>query len=306
MSAELSSFDDVIELAFKRNVPWHGMGQEVKEDMSLDEMIHAAHMEWAVERQRILQSLPNGRVLKPEMDILYRNDNFLPLSVVSPDYKIVQPAEIFNFYRSLIEDAGYSMDVIGALRQGKKIWALAKTATVEIQQNDKLDCYLLLATSYDGSIATTAKFTTVRVVCENTLNMSLRESSSVRVRHSTTFKPEVVMDKLIAQNEWIEQTKTLIDLRVSQQLAQDILIECINKKDPDKVRESKQFQKIMELFNGGGTMIQPNSGWGFLNAVTEYCDWYGRESKSNDTRLDAIWFKESLKEKAYNVLTGEV
>src|SRR5574337_502122 len=249
MSSEISQFGDFFELAFKRDVPWHGLGQNVEENDSLDTMIKKANIEWHFLRKPISMQIDN-RTVQPGMDILYRNDNYFPLSVVSPSYEIVQPKEIFDFYRSLIDNAGYSMDVIGALHQGKKVWALVKTSTFEVVEGDKVDCYLLLATSYDGSLATTAKFTTIRVVCNNTLNMALREQSGVKVRHSTKFNPEVVMDKLVEQNKWIEQTKRLVNLRISQKMAQDILMECLNKKGD--VRESMQYKKIMSLFQGEG------------------------------------------------------
>ena len=38
--------------------------------------------------------------------------------------------------------------------------------------------YLLLATSYDGTMATIARFTTIRVVCNNTLQACLRNASA--------------------------------------------------------------------------------------------------------------------------------
>src|SRR5574337_54901 len=300
MSSEISQFGDFFELAFRRDVPWHGLGQNVEENDSLDAMVKKAHMEWHVLRKPISMQIDNHTV-QPGMDILYRNDNYFPLSVVPPSYEIVQPRDIFDFYRSLIDSAGYSMDVIGALHQGKKVWALAKTSTFEVVEGDKVDCYLLLATSYDGSLATTAKFTTIRVVCQNTLNMALRDKQSVKVRHSTKFNPEQVVDKLIEQNDWISQTKALVNLRISNNLAKEILSECMQKKD---IEESPQYRKIMDLFMKSGTMIERETGWGFLNAVTEYCDWYSKEKKNQNTRLEGMWFKESLKDKIYETLVS--
>lgn len=51
----------------------------------------------------------------------------LKLSIVSDDYQIVQPREVLEFYRELMELYGYTLETAGALDSGRKVWALAKT-----------------------------------------------------------------------------------------------------------------------------------------------------------------------------------
>jgi len=93
--------------------------------------------------------------------VLYRSDTKAPLSVVSNRYQIVQPREVLEFYRDLTEVSGYELETAGVLKGGRKFWALARTGqTTKLKGNDQVNGYLLLATSCDGTLATTATPTT--------------------------------------------------------------------------------------------------------------------------------------------------
>jgi len=72
---------------------------------------------------------------------------------------------------------GYTLETCGALDGGRKVWALAKTGVIETGDgsgNDQLAAFLLLATSCDKTLATTAAFTSIQVVCQNTLFFAMR------------------------------------------------------------------------------------------------------------------------------------
>jgi phage/plasmid-like protein (TIGR03299 family) len=89
---------------------------------------------------------------------------------------VVQPREVLEFYRDLTEVAGYELETAGVLKAGRKFWALARTGkSAALKGNDVVNGYLLLATSCDGTLATVAMPTTVRVVCNNTLTIALRD-----------------------------------------------------------------------------------------------------------------------------------
>lgn len=114
--------------------------------------------------------------------LLARSDTQAALSVVSGDYQVVQPKAVLEFYRDLVEQRGYPLEtagaLAGALAGGRKVWALARTglvAGVADDAADKLGAYVLLAKSCDKTLATTVTFTSVRVVCQNTLSFSVRD-----------------------------------------------------------------------------------------------------------------------------------
>src|SRR3970282_1398934 len=113
-------------------------------------------------------------------------------------YQVVQPRQVLEFYRDLIQTVGFRMHTAGVLFGGCKVWALADIGQrIDVGHGDELNGFLLLATSFDGSLATTAQFTTVRVVCNNTLTASVRRGEldtepGIRIPHNTRFDADRV------------------------------------------------------------------------------------------------------------------
>jgi phage/plasmid-like protein (TIGR03299 family) len=160
-----------------------------------------------------------------EQRVLYRSDTHAPLSVVSQRYQEVQPKQILEFYRDLTEQSGFELETAGVLKGGKKFWALAKTGqTSALKGKDVSNGYILLATACDGTLATTAQFTSIRVVCNNTLAIALKGQNSsagvVKVPHSTKFDAEKIKQQLgISVRAWEDhmyEMKQLSQRKVTQ------------------------------------------------------------------------------------------
>lgn len=113
-------------------------------------------------------------------------------------YQVVQPREVLECYRDLTDVSGYELETAGVLKGGRKFWALARTGqSAVLKGNDEVNGYLLLATSCDGTLATTATPTTVPVVCNNTLAIALDGTTrAIKVPHSTRFDPQAVKKQL--------------------------------------------------------------------------------------------------------------
>lgn len=299
----LSLFGDgLAEMAFRGEKPWHGLGQEVSQGASLQEWLEQAHMQWSYKES--VAQFTNGSLHDyPEYKVLYRSDNNKPLSVVSNRYKVVQPKEIVEFFRSLVEREGFTIETLGALKEGRRIWALANTNIEnDVMGSDRLKAHLLLITSCDGSLATTAKFVSTRVVCWNTQAIALHGETgqAVKVRHNTVFNPDLVKEEMgligaKAFDKFLGNMRSLTKAKMTTSDAQNFVASLLppstgGEKD---VRESKAFAKIMSLFNGEakGSQLPGVSGtaWGLLNAVTEYSDHHVR-ARSQENRFDSAMF----------------
>lgn len=244
--------------------------------------------------------------------VLYRSDTREPLSVVGYRYHVVQPIEILKFYKELTLGFGIELETVGILHNGRKIWALARTGqAITLHSKDTINGYLLFATSCDGTLATTAQFTSIRVVCSNTLALALRHGQgTVRIPHNTKFDAQLLRNKLgFSLTYWGEfsyQLKLLSERSVSMQEAEQFFRHVFSTPQKDIQLSTGHYgaRKALNLFNGHGRGAELSStkqtALGLLNAITEYVD-HEQRARNTSTRLDSAWFGNGamLKQKAF-------
>lgn len=309
-------------MAYVGDTPWHGLGSELSPKQPLEVWAREAGMDWRIESSDVNFMAENDQghnLILPfaEQKVLYRSDTFDPLSVVSQRYQEVQPEEILEFYRDLTEQSHFELETAGVLKGGRKLWALARTGqSASLRGGDVSHGYLLLATACDGTLATTAQFTNIRVVCNNTLAVSLADGSGgvVKVPHSTSFDADKVKRQLgVSVNQWDEhiyEMKQLSERRVTQAEAANYLSRVFNdqdndiilfnnaKKEKDAVPNAKAMNKVMTMFNGQGRGADldaaKDTAYGLLCSITEYVD-HERRAMNTDNRLNSAWFGAGAK-----------
>jgi len=308
--------DGFTEMAFVGELPWHGLGQELQEGADMETWRKAAGMDWTIQSAPVQYVSASAYNQFNGQNVLYRNDNNLPLSIVSDRYKPVQPAEVLEFFDSLVKEAGFKLHTAGTLRGGKRLWALAETGKFgEVCKDDGVGGFLLLSTSCDRTLATTARFTSVRVVCNNTLTMAQNDiSTMIKVPHSTVFDHDKVKLELGQVSEafgsFMEMAKFLQNQKLNQTQAKVFLTKLMTPQakllnEEYNIEKNKGYSKILEMFEGSGkgADLVGFTKWGMLNAVTEYYD-HIIPNRSNDTRLDNAWFGsgDRIKNQAVNLL----
>ncbi|MDV7453966.1 DUF932 domain-containing protein [Acinetobacter baumannii] len=319
-------------MAFVGQTPWHGLGNQLTQNQPIEIWAQQAGMDWRIESSNVSYMAKNERgqnILMPYEDqrVLYRSDTHEPLSVVSQRYQEVQPMEILNFYKDLTEQSGFELETAGVLKGGRKFWALARTGqSAALKGKDVSNGYILLATACDGTLATTAQFTSVRVVCNNTLSIAIRGQTSdegvVKVPHSTKFDADKIKQQLgISIKTWDEhmyEMKQLSQRKVTQQEAsayfdavfnnttmsatdqeESIIQYYLKAASMDKNSNSKSepngraMSKAMQMFNGQGRGAELSSAkdtaYGLLCSITEFVD-HERRAMSRDHRLNSAWF----------------
>ncbi|MDC4827956.1 DUF932 domain-containing protein [Acinetobacter baumannii] len=319
-------------MAYVGQTPWHGLGNQLTQNQPIEVWAQQAGMDWRIESSDVSYMAENERgqnIIMPfsEQRVLYRSDTHAPLSVVSQRYQEVQPKQILEFYRDLTEQSGFELETAGVLKGGKKFWALAKTGqSTALKGKDVSNGYILLATACDGTLATTAQFTSIRVVCNNTLAIALKGQNSssgvVKVPHSTKFDADKIKQQLgisvCAWDEHMYEMKQLAQRKVTQQEAaaffdqvfnansnpayQDNIIRFNrnsnfnpftpsndNKTEPN----ARAMSKVMTMFNGHGRGAElasaKDTAYGLLCSITEFVD-HERRAISTDHRMDSAWF----------------
>ena len=122
---------EIETMAFVNEAPWHGLGNRLTPKQPIEIWQREAGMNWRINETEVLYSVSGGDGVhlkaNPDNKVLFRSDTLVPLSVVSKRYKVVQPAEVLEFYRDLVSAGGFELETAGVLKGGKKLWALAKT-----------------------------------------------------------------------------------------------------------------------------------------------------------------------------------
>jgi len=295
--------------------PWHGLGAELSSCEPIEVWAQQAGMDWKICETPVcfssLTQADSGTMHQfLENKVLYRSDTKAALSVVGQRYKVVQPSEILEFYRDLTEQSGFELETAGVLRGGRKIWALARTGqSTAIKGGDISNGYVLLATACDGTLATTAQFTSVRVVCNNTLAVALGgREKAIKVPHRTDFDPVAVKRQLgISVSAWdrfMYTMKGLSERKVSDADASRFLRQVFSDESKEiPVFNERAAAATKLLFDGAGRGAEMQSAkstaFGLLNSVTEFVD-HMRRARGADFRLESAWFGQGalLKQKA--------
>lgn len=294
-------------MAYVGETPWHGLGQQLTSDAPLDVWATESGLNFELATADVeFSPTINSNFMYDSKKVMYRKDTNLALGIVSEKYKIVQPIEVLEFFKDMVGNIAH-LETAGVLRNGAHYWALARMDGEFDIVGDKVKQYILLASSADGSLATQARLTSVRVVCNNTLQLAQNGAAEVVVRHSSVYNPATVMSKLADCNDVFkafEQTsKALAGMKLSSKKAESIFNKIING-DADK--RSLRSARALELFDGAGigADLEASKGtaWGALNAVTQLVDW--ETARSSNARLHNAWFGRgaSVKQNAVNEL----
>jgi phage/plasmid-like protein (TIGR03299 family) len=313
-------------IAYVGDTPWHGLGQKLEPGADLITWRKQAGLDFVVETTPVIYNTSVGQREVDDRRVLFRNDTMAPLGVVSSDYNVVQPEDVLGFFSKLVDVGGFQLETAGSLRGGKRVWALAQVGPeAPILGHDNVRPYLLLGTSFDGSMATIARLTAIRVVCNNTITIAVNQVSqdeeegrtavtdTVRVVHTSRFDAEEVRRSLgIYMNSWehwLISTKLMAEKALSGRVADELLVTLLaaNEERAEQVRRSKAYGNIMELFEGraiGSDLTQGRTQWQMLNSITQYID--HERGSSNDTRMSNAWFGsgEKMKRRAYELLAA--
>jgi phage/plasmid-like protein (TIGR03299 family) len=306
---------EIRTFAYTGDPAWHGLGNKLEPGQSIEQWIEAAGLNWTVVKSPL-------KYLDKTWDdqyVLHRSDDdHHPFAVVGKQYKPVQPKEVLEFYRDLVADMGFTIETAGELFHGDKVWALAKCGEgFELPGNDKVLPYLLLTTGYDGQTATVGKFTTTRVVCNNTLTASLNNTRETRVRvgHRSNFDAVGMKDQLGMSVEVFDSfrmaTEALAKVKLDNVKAKEFINKILNINEESRDIDIATSNYLQNMFNtnsyiGAGMESSNGTAWGLLNCFTEFHD-HRKMFKDSNKRLEHAWFGagDALKTKAFQHLVAE-
>ena len=163
-----------VEFMYSANnvTPWHNLGIVISSAPTSEDAIKIAKLDWDVISKPIFDGL--GRELKGYKVNVRSTDNQI-LGVVTDKYKIIQNKDAFAFTDALLGE-GVRYETAGSLASGKRVWMLARMEN-RLMADEEMENYLVFTNSHDGKGAVRVACTSVRVVCQNTLNLALANAS---------------------------------------------------------------------------------------------------------------------------------
>ena len=197
-------------MAYAGELPWHGLGVKVIDDLTPEQMMQKAGVDWSVEKQDLVTKM--GSSVKNKQALVRSSDGEV-LDIVGKGWNPVQNAEAFNFFEEYVRAGDMQMHTAGSLNGGKMVWALAKTnESFELFNGDVTENYFLFSNPHEFGKAIDIRMTPIRVVCNNTLTLSLSQDSNamVKVNHRKEFDSAEVKEQMGIAREKMEQYKSCL------------------------------------------------------------------------------------------------
>jgi phage/plasmid-like protein (TIGR03299 family) len=295
------------------------MGQRLDAPATAREAIQAAHLDYEV----VLADLTttDGIPVTSGKAVL-RTDTNEVLGVVGNSYVPVQNHQAFAFLDAIVADGSLRYHTAGTLRRGEKVWLLAKLpGHLRVRFSDDVsEKYLLLHNSHDGSSALRVHFTTIRVVCANTLSRADRQGQGegISIRHQGDLVSRIrqAREVLGIAARYFDDLEGQFDLlaRHYPSYAQVSGLYKALVPDPEDGNPSHAQNvrdELFRLFEGGKGQDIPeirSITWAAFNAVTEYVDHFRPTRARSEfdraaNRLESAWFGSGsrLKQEAFRL-----
>ncbi len=301
---------------------WHGLGQIVDKAMTAQECIKLANLDYEVAKTPIFAQIDiaredgeGGRIYQQIEDrfATYRTDtNEILGKGVGSRYEIIQNKDAFGFFDAIIDEGEAIFQTAGALGKGERIFVTAKLPEDLHVAGEPCNKYIILTNSHDGTSSIIAGFTTIRVVCNNTLQAALRglenkvcieHRSGAKERLSEAYKVMKIASKYMVEIEGIfnemantkiedEQLKAYIkEVMQNEYAAKKVLTE--EEKYEDSTRLKNQVNSIYEFALSHPTQTTDaarGTVWGAYNAISGYFNHIHNFSRGQEQKFASQFF----------------
>ena len=304
MSHEIEQYEDgSFAFAYAGLPGWHRLGKNVSGDLTPDQMLEEAGLNWDVEKVPLFAD-HNGKRIRTGAEALVRSTDSKILTIVTDSWNPLQNREAFGFFNEFVLAGDMTMETAGSLKGGRHVFGLAKIKeSFELfNGKDQVDSYFLFSNPHQFGRSIDIRFTPIRVVCNNTLTLSLNSVSAraIKVNHRNVFDPEAVKETLgIAHNKFAKYKEMATFLSEKRYTAQSI-IDYFNQVFPKTTDKKLESDNTLELHSRAanlaysaldhqpGAELGAGTWWSAYNSVTYLADHV--LGRNDDTRTYSAWF----------------
>lgn len=308
-------------MAYANQVPWHGLGKPVTNNLTPAQMLKAAQLDWTVSKRETFFKAASGKhtPMPGEFALVRDKDEFL-LSNVGATYKPVQNADAMDFFKKFVTAGKMKMETAGSLWGGRYVWGLARLGhDFRLGKNDEVRGYLLMMNPHILGKAMVMQFTPIRVVCWNTLTFALGsnlkgDAGAFRMFHSTVFNDRVKKQAEEAlglasdqMGEFRQAAESLVKKKIKPKAIEQYFCDVLEYDPETKQVKAKgeqaarepvmlpKFRTAYEEAPGAQMATAQGTYWGALNAVTRVID--HETGKDRGTALRNAWIGYTAKMK---------
>ena len=291
-------------MAYAGEVPWHGLGKQVLPDLTPDQMLVEAGLDWEVEKVPAFAMVAGEQVSVARSALVRTSDNTI-LDVVGEEWNPVQNAAAFNFFHDFVAAGNMEMHTAGSLFNGKRVWALArvKDEGFTLFGKDKVEQFLLFSNPHQYGRSIDIRFTGIRVVCNNTLTLSLSDFSKnkVRVSHRAIFDADEVKATMQIAGSRMTEYHEMATVVSKARYTEETKVEYLERLFPvlgeaKRKQRSKAATNVLSLLDTQpGAEMGEGTFWQLFNGATYYVD--HEMGRNVDNRMNSAWFGSGANKK---------
>lgn len=297
MAHNIEMVDGKAQMAYVGETPWHGLGREVPSDLTPEQMLDAAGINWEVEKIKAYAKVGGKNIDVGRSALVRKSDNKI-LDIVSNDWNPVQNSEAFEFFNDFIAEGDMEMHTAGSLADGQIVWALAKVKDgFGLFGGDEVESYLHFTNFHKYGFSTDVRFTPIRVVCNNTLTLSLNTKVErfVKISHRREFNGDNVKLMLGIAQEKLAKYKEMAAFLGTKRYTNENMVDYFKRVfpvagGPDAKKELSKNAKVAlsVVDTQPGADFARGSFWQLFNTVTYTADHL--MGRTQDSRLTSAWY----------------
>jgi phage/plasmid-like protein (TIGR03299 family) len=270
--------------------------------MTSEQAIELGGLNYGVEKRPLFAPAWEGTYVEaPGFYANVRTDNNEILGVVKGRYRIVQNKDAFSFFDSIIDKGEAIFETAGALGRGERIFVTAKLPDDMLVRGEKVEKYIMLTNSHDGSTTIIAGFTPIRVVCNNTLTAALKNlDNKVSISHTASAESRLreasrvmgiaskYMDEVNMAFESMT-TRRLTDLELKHYI-ETVMKSATKEEESDKDASTRMKNLVDQVYSF--TITHPTQTteaayrtlWGAYNGISGFYNFL-KDYKSADQKM---------------------
>lgn len=274
---------------------YRGVGASMVDGMSLDGQLRLAGLDWQVEQSDFCYGDEYQHQSGNYRKVIYRSDTGLLLDTVGDRWTPHQNAEIIGTFNEFCDRADIQIEHIGSLREGRVVFAVARTDQSFDLGGDEVYGKILLTGFHEQGKGHRVDLMTLRKICGNGLTVPVRTNGKI-ISHVGEWDHQRVLGVLESAKtnfrEFHQQSEQLAHTAITIEEATMHLIQAFGEAGKPVEEQPKVVQTCLRLFQGqakGSDLLSAyNTAWGLLNAVTEFYNHHSRTSAAQ-THLNSLW-----------------